>query len=75
MKWLPFWVKFSADSISKYFSEFSQKTGTDTSCKLSPNNLHEMSNLVFLEIYAELAKRVVKVKLFKKKKVRIYDDT
>ena len=47
MKWLPFWVKFSADSISKYFSDFSQKTGTDTSCKLSPNNFHEMSNLVF----------------------------
>ena len=41
-----------ADNILKYFSYFSQKTGFDILCKLSPVeticNLHEMSNLVFL---------------------------
>ena len=29
-------VKFSADDILKYFFYFSQKTGFDISCKLSP---------------------------------------
>ena len=33
---LALWVKFSADDILKYFSYFSQKTGLDISCKLSP---------------------------------------
>ena len=33
---LALWVKFSADGILKYFSYFSQKTGFDISCKLSP---------------------------------------
>ena len=33
---LALWVKFSADDILKYFSYFSQKTGFDISCKLSP---------------------------------------
>ena len=41
------WVKFSGDDISKYFSYISQKTGFDISSKLSPFNLHEMSNHVF----------------------------
>ena len=35
-KRLALWVKFSADDILKYFSYFSQKTGFDISCKLSP---------------------------------------
>ena len=64
------WVKFSADDILKYFSYFSQKTGYDISCKLSPNNLHEMSNPVFggkirnMSSICHLLKmpRVVKVK-------------
>ena len=30
------WVKFSADDILKYFSYFSQKTGFDILCTLSP---------------------------------------
>ena len=30
------WVKFSAENILKYISYFSQKTGFDISCKLSP---------------------------------------
>ena len=33
---LALWVKFSADDILKYFFYFSQKTGYDISCKLSP---------------------------------------
>ena len=33
---LALWVKFSADDILKYFSNFSQKTGFYISCKLSP---------------------------------------
>ena len=37
-------VKFSADDILKYFSDFSQKTEFDIS---SGDNLHEMSNPVF----------------------------
>ena len=40
------WVKFSAEDIRKYFSNFSQKTGFDISCKLSPHEMHEMSNPV-----------------------------
>ena len=30
------WVKFSADDILKCFSYFTQKTGFDISCRLSP---------------------------------------
>ena len=32
------WVKFSADNTLKYFSDFFQKTGFDSSCKLSPKD-------------------------------------
>ena len=65
-------VKFSAKDILKYFSYFSQKTGFDILCKLSPllticlkcqilfswKNKKNIINLLF----AELAQRVVKVK-------------
>ena len=65
-------VKLSADNILKYFSYFSQKTGFDISCKLSPLETICMKcqilfsgknkkNINYLSS-AELAKRVVKVK-------------
>ena len=69
-----FWVKISADKILKYFSYFSQKTGFEFSCKLSPMEngviLHDKSNPVFWKnsknvtnlSSAEFAQRVVKVK-------------
>ena len=34
---LALWVKFSADNVLKYFSHFSQETGFDVPCKLSPS--------------------------------------
>ena len=67
--------KFSKQQTNDIFSYFSQKTGFDISCKLSPNgdNLHEISNPVFWgkkeKKYiinlstVELARRVVKVKI------------
>ena len=57
-------LKKSSGDVLKYFSYFFQKTGFDSSCKLSPkenriwhfmqivslgDNLHEMSNPVFWE--------------------------
>ena len=68
---LALWVKFSADNILKYFSYFSQKTGYDISCKLSPKETICMKcqilfsgknkkNIINLSS-AENAKRVVKV--------------
>ena len=62
---------FSADDILKYFSYFSQITGFDIS--YNGDNLHERSNSVFWGkkirkninlSYAELTKRVIKVKIF-----------
>ena len=41
-----FWVKISRQQVDFYFS---QKIGFDFSCKLSPDNLHEMSKPVFCE--------------------------
>ena len=41
------WVKFSVDSILNFFSHFSLRTGFDISCKLSQDNLHDLSNPVF----------------------------
>ena len=35
-KHLRLWVSFPADGILKYFSYYSQETGFDSSCKLSP---------------------------------------
>ena len=63
-------IKFSADDILKCFSYFSQKTGFDISCKLSPLETICMNcqilfsgktrkNIISL-VSAELAKRVVK---------------
>ena len=69
---LALWVKFSADDILKYFSYFSQKTGFDISCKLSPKETicmkcqilfsvkNEKNNIILSS--AENAQRVVKVK-------------
>ena len=37
--------KISADDILNYFSHFSEKIAFDISCKLSPDNLHEMQSL------------------------------
>ena len=70
---LALWVNFSADDILKYFSYFSQKTGYDISCKLSPKETICMKcrilfsgknkkNIINLSS-AENAQRVVKVKL------------
>ena len=64
--------KFSADDIFKYFSYFSQKTGYDISCKLSPKETICMKchilvsgknkkNIISLSS-AENAQRVVMVK-------------
>ena len=39
--------KIAADDILKFFSYFSKKKGFDISC--NGDNLHEMSNPVFLE--------------------------
>ena len=57
--------KNSAEKILKYFSYFFKETEFDITCKL-----HEISNPVFWEKYkkyhqvlAELAQRVVKVKI------------
>ena len=42
------WAEISADNILKYFSDISQKTGFDISCKLSPKeSLLEMSKPSF----------------------------
>ena len=44
------WAHSADDKLVIFFFYFSQKTGFDISCKLSPmdgDNLHEMSNLVF----------------------------
>ena len=40
-KRLALWVKISADNISKYFSNFSKKTGFDISCRHVGDNVHE----------------------------------
>ena len=68
---LALWVKFSADDILKYFSYFSQKTGFDISCKLSPKKTicmkcqilfsgkNKKNNIILSS--AENAQRVVKV--------------
>ena len=69
---LALWVKFSADYILKYFSQFSLKSGFDISCKLSPMETICMKcqilfsgknkkNVINLSS-VELAKTVVKVK-------------
>ena len=62
-------IKFSADSILKYFSYFSQEKGFDISCKLSPlETIFMKCQILFSGKYkkniinlssAELAKRVV----------------
>ena len=71
-KCLALWVKFSVDDILKYFSDFSQKTGFDISCKFSllekicmecqrsfsGKNKKNITNLSS----AELVKRVVMVR-------------
>ena len=66
------WVKFSADDILKYFPYFSQKTGFDISCKLSPMETICIKCKILLSgkkkknitnlLSAENAQRVVKVK-------------
>ena len=65
------WVKFSADNILKHFSNFSQNTGFDISCKLSlMETICMKCQILFSEknkkniinlSSAELAKRVVMV--------------
>ena len=68
---LALWVKYSADDILKYFS---QKTGFDISCKLSPMEVICMKCQILFSgknkktititslSSAEIAQRVVKVK-------------
>ena len=55
---LAFWVKFSADCISKYFSYFSQKTRFDISCKLSPTGFDiscKLSKKTWFDISCKLS--------------------
>ena len=75
---LELWVKFSDDTL-KYVSYFSEKTGFDISCKLSPIEtfcmkcpiLFSGKNKKTINIlsYAELAQRVVKIKVKKRPKI------
>ena len=63
---LALWVKFAADDILKYFSYFSQKTGFDISCTLSPKETICMKCQILFSMKlssAENAQRVVKVKM------------
>ena len=55
-----FWAN-SVDVKLVIFSYFSQKTGFDISCKLSPlgDNLHELSNSVFWEKQEKIFQYVV----------------
>ena len=64
--------KITADDILKYFSLFSQQTGIDISCKLSPSEaicmkclilfLGKIKTISITLSSAELAQRVVKFK-------------
>ena len=73
-KHLALCANFSADDILKHYSYCSQKTGFDTSCKLSPRETISMKCQILFSgknmnnitnVYAdELAQRAVKVSVF-----------
>ena len=56
------WVKNSADDILKWFLTFSQKTGFDISCKLSPmGTIYMKCQIVFFEKKKKKKKKIINV--------------